>query len=72
MRLSPVLSKIQPATIDTMLNHNGLNVGDLLNFVTCEQTFKLTPSVVPKFYRTLRETLAFLPTFPEPHSEQLH
>ena len=29
---------IQPVTIDTMLNNNGLNIGDELIFVTCEQT----------------------------------
>ena len=36
---SPILSEIQPITIDTMLNNNGLNIGDGLNFVTFEQTF---------------------------------
>ena len=30
---------ILPITIDTMLNNNGLNLGDGLNFITCEQTF---------------------------------
>ena len=34
----PVEPVIQPVTIDTMLNNNGLNIGDGLNFVTCEQT----------------------------------
>ena len=29
-----------PLFIDTMLNNNGPNIGDGLNFVTCEQTFK--------------------------------
>ena len=29
---------IHPITIDTMLNNNGLNISDELNFVTCEQT----------------------------------
>ena len=41
---------IQPVTIETMLNNNVLNIGDSINFVTCEQTlnpqmpciFKLT------------------------------
>ena len=32
---------IQPITIDTMLNNNGLNIGGRLNFVTCEQILKL-------------------------------
>ena len=31
---------IQPVTIDTMLNNDGPNIGDRLNFVMCEQTFK--------------------------------
>ena len=30
---------IQPVTIDTMLNNNGLNIGDGLNFVTCGRSF---------------------------------
>ena len=34
----PSQSVIQPVTIDTMLNNNGLNISDELNFVTCEQT----------------------------------
>ena len=28
---------IHPITIDTMVNNNGLNISDELNFVTCEQ-----------------------------------
>ena len=32
---------IQPITIDTMLNNNGLNIGDGLNFVKREQMFTL-------------------------------
>ena len=35
----PIQSNIQPITIETTLNNNGLNIGDWLNFVTCEQTF---------------------------------
>ena len=35
----PIEPVIQPVTIDTMLNNNGMNLGDGLNFVTCEQTF---------------------------------
>ena len=30
---------VQPVSIDTMLNNNGLNVGEGLNFVTCVETF---------------------------------
>ena len=30
---------IKPVTIDTMLNCNVLNVGEGLNFFTCEETF---------------------------------
>ena len=30
---------IQPVTIDTMPNSNGLFIGDGLNFVTCERSF---------------------------------
>ena len=33
---------IQSVTIDTMLNNNGLNTGEGLNFVSCEQTFPVT------------------------------
>ena len=37
MGLLPILPKIQPITIDTMVNNNGplLNIG--LNFVMCER-----------------------------------
>ena len=34
---SPNQTVIQPVTIDTMLNNNGLNIGNGLNFVICEQ-----------------------------------
>ena len=34
---------IQPITFDTMLNNNGLNIGDGLNFSMCEQTFNIVP-----------------------------
>ena len=34
----PIQPIIQPVTFDTMLNNNGLNIGDGLYFVTCEQT----------------------------------
>ena len=37
----PIQPVYQPATIDTMLNNNGLNISDGLNFVTCEQTFSV-------------------------------
>ena len=33
----PIQVVIQPITIDTMLNNNELNIGDGLNFITCEQ-----------------------------------
>ena len=36
----PIQSIIQPVTIDTMLNNNGMNIGDRFNFVTCEHTLK--------------------------------
>ena len=32
------LSPIQPIKNNTMLNNNGMNIGDWLNFVTCKQT----------------------------------
>ena len=43
MGLSPILPKIQPVTIDTMVNNNGplLNVG--LNFVMCERCLLPSP-----------------------------
>ena len=41
MGLSPIMPEIRPVTIDTMLNNSGLNIGDGLNFVMCEQTFNL-------------------------------
>ena len=47
----PIQPIIQPVTIDTMLNKNGLNIGDELNFVTCEQTINL---LVFNYYRLLR------------------
>ena len=37
----PIQPIIQPLIIGTMLDNNGLNIGERLNFVTCEQTFKL-------------------------------
>ena len=37
----PIQPIIQPVTIDTMLKNNGVNIGDGLIFVTCEQTFIL-------------------------------
>ena len=40
MGLSPIQPVIQPLTIDTMLNNKELNIGDGLNFVMCQQTFK--------------------------------
>ena len=46
MGLLPILSVIQPVIIDTMLNNNGLNIGDRLNFVTCEQTFNASDTQV--------------------------
>ena len=44
----PIQPVIQPVTIDTMLNSNGLDISDGLNFVTCEQTF-----VAGLFYLTV-------------------
>ena len=35
----PILPVIQSITINTMLNNNGPNIGDGLNFVTCERSF---------------------------------
>ena len=35
----PILPVIQPVTINTMLNNNGPNIGDGLNFVTSECSF---------------------------------
>ena len=35
---SPIQPVIQPVTINTMLNNNGLNIGNGLNFITCGQT----------------------------------
>ena len=32
------LSPIQPIKNNTMLNNNGMNIGDGLNFVTCKHT----------------------------------
>ena len=42
----PNYPDIQTVTIDTMLNNNGLNIGDGVNFFTCEQgvTFLLQTS----------------------------
>ena len=39
---SPILSVIQPITFEIMLNINGLTIVDGLNFVTCEQTLKVS------------------------------
>ena len=36
----PIQPVIQSITIDTMLNSNGLNIGDGLNVVTCGRSFK--------------------------------
>ena len=41
MSLSPIQPPIQPITIDTMLNNNGPNIGDRLNFVMCERSFRI-------------------------------
>ena len=44
----PILPVIQPVTINTMLNNNGPNIGDELNFVTCERSFKIANFAVLK------------------------
>ena len=36
----PIQFIIHAITIDTLLNNIGLNIGDRLNFVTCEQTLR--------------------------------
>ena len=38
----PIQPVYQSIAIDTMLNNNGLNIGDGLNFVTFEQTLSVT------------------------------
>ena len=38
----PIQPIIQAVTIDIMLNNNGLNIGEGLNYVKCEQTWKET------------------------------
>ena len=35
----PILPVIQPITINTMLNNNGPNIIDGINFITCERSF---------------------------------
>ena len=37
----PILPIIQLVTINTMLNNNGPNIGDGLNFVTCERSLNI-------------------------------
>ena len=41
MALQPILSVIQPVTIDTMLNKNGMFLKNGLKNVKCEQTLRL-------------------------------
>ena len=41
-----IQSVVQPITIDTVLNNNGLNFGDGLNFVMCKQTFSIMKDIV--------------------------
>ena len=41
MGLSPILPEIRSVLIDTMLNNNGLNISDGLNFVMCKQPLVL-------------------------------
>ena len=35
-----------PLFIDTMLNNNRLNIGDGLNFVTCERSFRMQCNII--------------------------
>ena len=46
----PIQAIIQPITIDTMLNNNGLNFGDGLNFITCEQTLNYKIKLLVEMY----------------------
>ena len=49
----PIQLVVQPVTIVTMLNNEGLNIGVRLNFVTCEQTFSTTLIILTYLkYRT--------------------
>ena len=48
---------IQRITIDTMLNNNGLNIGDGLNFVTCEQTLMVAVAKLGTYYFLLPPSL---------------
>ena len=36
----PIQPVIQPIPIETMLNNKGLNIGDGLNFITCEGSLR--------------------------------
>ena len=63
MVLSPIQSVIQPITIDTMLDKNGLNFGDRLNFVTCKQTFSIMNDIVndKKGHSIVNDSFAYKP-----------
>ena len=50
---------IQHVTIDTMLNNNGLNIGDGLNFVTCEQTLMEAVAKLGTYYLLLPPSLVW-------------
>ena len=41
---------IQPIAIGTMLNNNGLNISDELNFITCEQTLNCKIMLLVEIY----------------------
>ena len=57
----PILPFIQPVTINTMLNNNGPNIGDGLNFVKCERYFTISLTAklffFPKVNTEIQETL---------------
>ena len=63
MGLSPIQSIIQTITIDAMLNSNGLNFGDGLNFVTCKQTFSIMNDIVndKKSHNIVNDSFAHKP-----------
>ena len=49
MGMSPTEPIIQSATTDAMLNNNGLNISDRLNFVTCERSLNKMDTVKSQY-----------------------
>ena len=51
----PIQPFIQPVTIETMLNNNGSNIGDGLNFITSERSLRPVVSKILCFNAAVGE-----------------